>query len=143
MYQYILTIYTIVHPQKPTPTQITQPLSMVHPGRFGLLRRFLRVNKIPDSLGQRVTRFLHFTYHERSANSEDPLVPVRGFPLGLVIRNVVKPFINLHKPLLRIVDYWQLLGLPRTLFFKGLLCPFFTWRLPTWPLFDLDRYRTQ
>jgi hypothetical protein len=54
---------------------------MVHPGRFGLLRRFLRVNKIPDGLGQRVTRFLHFTYHERSANSEDPLVPL-GFSLG-------------------------------------------------------------
>eukprot|EP00435_Cladocopium_sp_Y103_P009155 s4814_g2.t1 len=41
---------------------------------FGLLRRFIRVNKIPDGLGQRVTRFLHFTYHERSANSEDPYI---------------------------------------------------------------------
>jgi hypothetical protein len=39
------------------------------------------VNKIPDGLAQRVTRFLHFTYHERSANSEDPLVPL-GFSLG-------------------------------------------------------------
>jgi hypothetical protein len=29
------------------------------------------VNKIPDGLAQRVTRFLHFTYHERSANSEE------------------------------------------------------------------------
>eukprot|EP00435_Cladocopium_sp_Y103_P036893 s2224_g9.t1 len=42
--------------------------------QFGLLRRFIRVNKIPDGLGQRVTRFLHFTYHERSANSEDPYI---------------------------------------------------------------------
>lgn len=42
--------------------------------QFGLLRRFIRVNKIPENLGQRVTRFLHFTYHERSANSEDPYI---------------------------------------------------------------------
>ena len=31
--------------------------------RFGLLRRFLRVNSIPAGLAQRVTRFLHYTYH--------------------------------------------------------------------------------
>ena len=30
--------------------------------QFGLLRRFLRLNKIPEGLGSRVTRFLHYTY---------------------------------------------------------------------------------
>ena len=42
--------------------------------QFGLLRRFLRVNKIQDGLAQRITRFLHFNYHERTANSEDPYI---------------------------------------------------------------------
>ena len=42
-------------------------------GEFGFLfplhlrlRRFLRVNKIEEGLSHRITRFLHYTYHERS-----------------------------------------------------------------------------
>ena len=33
--------------------------------QFGLLRRFLRTNKIPEELRQRVTRFLHHAYLQR------------------------------------------------------------------------------
>eukprot|EP00913_Durusdinium_trenchii_P030775 g28823.t1 len=42
--------------------------------QFGLLRRFLRLNKIPEGLGSRVTRFLHYTYQERALNSGDPYI---------------------------------------------------------------------
>ncbi|CAK9027299.1 unnamed protein product [Durusdinium trenchii] len=42
--------------------------------QFGLLRRFLRMNKISENLGQRITRFLHYTYHQRSANVDDPYI---------------------------------------------------------------------
>lgn len=42
--------------------------------QFGLLRRFLRVNKIPDGLGSRITRFLQYTYHQRETNSHDPYI---------------------------------------------------------------------
>ena len=42
--------------------------------QFGLLRRFLRVNKVSSNLGQRITRFLQYTYHQREANSHDPYI---------------------------------------------------------------------
>ncbi|CAK9063243.1 unnamed protein product [Durusdinium trenchii] len=42
--------------------------------QFGLLRRFLRTSQVHDGLSQRVTRFLHYTYHERMANSDDPYI---------------------------------------------------------------------
>ncbi|CAK9110025.1 Potassium/sodium hyperpolarization-activated cyclic nucleotide-gated channel 4 (Hyperpolarization-activated cation channel 4) (HAC-4) [Durusdinium trenchii] len=42
--------------------------------QFGLLRRFLRVNKIPHNLGARITRFLQYTYHQRETNSHDPYI---------------------------------------------------------------------
>lgn len=42
--------------------------------QFGLLRRFLRTNKIPEELRQRVTRFLHHAYLQRGSNSEEPYI---------------------------------------------------------------------
>eukprot|EP00435_Cladocopium_sp_Y103_P010977 s954_g2.t2 len=42
--------------------------------QFSLLRRFLRVNHIPENLSHRITRFLHYTYHERTANVDDPQI---------------------------------------------------------------------
>ncbi|CAK9059777.1 unnamed protein product, partial [Durusdinium trenchii] len=42
--------------------------------QFGLLRRFLRVNRIPDELRQRITRFLQHAYSERGSNSDDPYI---------------------------------------------------------------------
>ena len=42
--------------------------------QFGLLRRFLRVNKVSSNLSQRITRFLQYTYHQREANSHDPYI---------------------------------------------------------------------
>lgn len=42
--------------------------------QFGLLRRFLRSNRIPEDLRQRVTRFLQHAYSERGANSEEPYI---------------------------------------------------------------------
>lgn len=42
--------------------------------QFGLLRRFLRVNKVSSNLGQRITRFLQYTYHQRETNSHDPYI---------------------------------------------------------------------
>ena len=42
--------------------------------QFGLLRRFLRTNHIEENLSQRITRFLHYTYHQRTANVEDPYI---------------------------------------------------------------------
>lgn len=38
------------------------------------LRRFLRVNKIEEGLSHRITRFLHYTYHQRLVGLE-PLIP--------------------------------------------------------------------
>eukprot|EP00913_Durusdinium_trenchii_P032883 g30783.t1 len=42
--------------------------------QFGLLRRFLKTNHIEENLSQRITRFLHYTYHQRTANVEDPYI---------------------------------------------------------------------
>ena len=39
--------------------------------QFGLLRRFLRQQKIPDGLGHRVTRFLQFAYHATETQEQD------------------------------------------------------------------------
>ncbi|CAE7492914.1 eag [Symbiodinium sp. KB8] len=39
--------------------------------QFGLLRRFLRQQNIPDSLGHRITRFLQFAYHARQTHEQD------------------------------------------------------------------------
>lgn len=50
--------------------------------QFSLVRRFIRVNQIPSSLGDRVTRFLHYTYHERDAVPNDPKI------LGLLSKSL-------------------------------------------------------
>eukprot|EP00434_Breviolum_minutum_P014748 symbB.v1.2.013003.t1/scaffold911.1/size153015/1 len=42
--------------------------------QFSLLRRFLRVHHIEGNLSHRITRFLHYTYHERTGNVEDPAI---------------------------------------------------------------------
>eukprot|EP00434_Breviolum_minutum_P024619 symbB.v1.2.021740.t1/scaffold1878.1/size97411/1 len=42
--------------------------------QFGMLRRFLRVNKIEEGLSHRITRFLHYTYHERSSQTDEPYI---------------------------------------------------------------------
>ena len=61
-------------------SSMTSMVTALHSGRmeeiqqFGLLRRFLRVNKIPASLGQRITRFLQHTYHQRESDSRDPFI---------------------------------------------------------------------
>ncbi|CAJ1343604.1 unnamed protein product [Effrenium voratum] len=61
-------------------SSMTSMVSALHSGRmeeiqqFGLLRRFLRVNQIPASLGQRITRFLQHTYHQRESDSRDPFI---------------------------------------------------------------------
>ena len=39
--------------------------------QFGLLRRFLRNNDVPPSLGQRITRFLSYTYYEAQSQSQE------------------------------------------------------------------------
>ncbi|CAK8997435.1 Potassium voltage-gated channel subfamily H member 7, partial [Durusdinium trenchii] len=42
--------------------------------QFGLLRRFLRINNIPENLSGRITRFLQYTYHQREKNARDPYI---------------------------------------------------------------------
>ena len=42
--------------------------------QFSMVRRFIRANQIPSSLGDRVTRFLHYTYHDRIAMPNDPQI---------------------------------------------------------------------
>ncbi|CAJ1442803.1 unnamed protein product [Effrenium voratum] len=69
----LVTFSTIV-------SSMTSLVSTLHSGRmeeiqqFGLLRRYLRMNKIPAPLGQRITRFLQYTYHHRESNCRDPSI---------------------------------------------------------------------
>ena len=54
--------------------QTLHVLSLEETQQFGLLRRFLRVHKVPENLGSRITRFLQYTYHQRESNSHDPYI---------------------------------------------------------------------
>ncbi|CAE7904314.1 KCNH4, partial [Symbiodinium sp. KB8] len=58
-------------------SSMTSLVSALHSRRteemrqFGLLKRFLRQNRIPKSLSDRILRFLRSAYHEKAMNDQD------------------------------------------------------------------------